>query len=307
MYAPIVLFAFNRLEPLKRCVASLIENIEAAKSDLIVYVDGPRFNREGETEMVKSVREYVKSINGFKTIETHFSEDNKGLGVSVIAGVTDVINKYGKAIVVEDDLIVSRNFLAYMNRGIDQYEHNNEVWSICGFGLKVKTSKNYNYDAYFCPRSSSWGWATWKDRWNACDWELREWSMVECNAKAFNHWGGSDCFGMLRGWKEGRNQSWAIRFCYNQFVHNGLSLFPTVSKIYNAGFDGNGTNCKHFNRYKFIFDTTTGITFKFPNDIVVKRKMSRQFLGYYSIPIRIYSRLMNMYYSFRLKFVDKNE
>ena len=253
-YAPIVIFAFNRLEPLKRCVASLLQNSEAAESDLFVYVDGPRAQKEGEAEKVEAVREFVKTITGFKSVTYHFSEVNKKLGPSIIAGVTEVINQYGRAIVIEDDLIACKNMLAFVNQGLKQYEKVQEVFSISAYTNRVKIPKDYPYDAYFCPRSTSWGWATWKDRWDSVDWELKNWSAVEQNAKAFNRWGGSDCFGMLKAWHEGRNQSWAIRFCYNQFVQDKQSLFPIISKIDNEGFDGSGTNCQQYNRFKFELD-----------------------------------------------------
>lgn len=301
MYAPIIIFAFNRLEPLKRCVASLLANSEAAESDLIVYVDGPRASKEGETEKVMAVREYVKTITGFKTVTYHFSEKNKKLGPSIIAGVMEVMNQYGRAIVIEDDLIVSKNMLAFVNQGLEQYEMVQDVFSISAYTNIVKIPKDYPYDAYFCPRSTSWGWATWKDRWDSVNWELKDWGKVEQNAKAFNRWGGSDCFGMLKAWHEGRNQSWAIRFCYNQFVQGKHSLFPIVSKIDNEGFDGSGTNCKQWSRYKFELDKTDNKTFSLPEDTVQNKKLRKEFLSYYSIPIRIYSRLMYMYYDFKNK------
>lgn len=46
-YAPIVVFAFNRLDVLKACIDSLLSNSEVSESDLIVYVDGPREGRGG--------------------------------------------------------------------------------------------------------------------------------------------------------------------------------------------------------------------------------------------------------------------
>jgi len=297
MYAPIVLFAFNRLELLKACVASLLNNTEAAETDLIVFVDGPRANKEGEVEKVDAVRQFVSGITGFKSLETHFSEDNKGLGPSIIDGVTDVINRYGKAIVIEDDLIASRNMLAYVNQGLDKYKKNPEVFSICAYSNRVQAPKEYAYDAYFAPRSSSWGWATWKDRWMSCDWELKDWDSVEKNTKAFTRWGGSDCFGMLKGWKDGRNKSWAIRFCYNQFVQNKVSLFPLVSKIDNEGFDGSGTNCTVYNRFKFDFDESENKEFRMPDSFEMNSQLRKESMKYHSIGIRIFSKLMNIYYS----------
>ena len=296
MYAPIVVFAFNRLDALRNTICSLSINPEAKDSDLFVYVDGPRLDKEGEVEKVNAVREYVKTISGFKSLTYHFSDHNKKLGPSIIAGVTEVINQYGRIIVIEDDLLVSNNMLAYMNLGLDRFEKEPGVFSISAYSNQVRVPKEYKYDAYFGPRSSSWGWATWKDRWDTVDWELQDWSEVERRGELFNHWGGSDCYGMLRAWKEGRNQSWAIRFCYSQFVQNKHSLFPILSKIDNKGFDGDGTNCKKWSRFKFVFDNTNKRSFIFPNEITTVKSIVNSALSYHSIWIRIYSRIMYFFY-----------
>lgn len=196
-YTPVILFAFNRPERLKAIIESLLQNEEAKHSVLYVFVDGPRFQRKGEVESVEKVRDYVKSITGVKEVHYKFAVQNKGLGNSVIKGVTEVINRYGKAIVLEDDLILAPNFLFFMNQGLDKYKDEKSVFSICGYSNKVKVPKDYSYDTYFCTRSSSWGWATWADRWNSVDWELENFDKYHILKKEFNRWGGSDCWKML--------------------------------------------------------------------------------------------------------------
>lgn len=297
-FAPIVLFAYNRIESLKTCIASILLNNEASESDLVVYVDGPRKDIDGDNLKVEVVREYVKSITGFRSLTYHFSDNNKKLGPSIIAGVTDVIMQFGRAIVLEDDLVVSKNFLSFMNQGLDLYEKNIKVFSVCGYTNVVKIPTHYAYDAFFCPRSSSWGWATWVDRWNSCDWGIDDWSRAEQSSSDFNKWGGSDCFGMLRAWKEGRNHSWAIRFCYNQFLQDKYSLFPIMSHVGNEGLVGEGTNSKQWNRYKYKLDISDNKVFRFPVELKLNKRILRSFLSYYSIPIRIYSKLMYMFFSF---------
>jgi len=296
MNAPIVIFAFNRVEPLKQCVESLLRNREAADSPLIVFVDGPRDGRDDDKPKVDAVRQYASTIQGFLSVELRFSEKNKKLGPSIIAGVTDVINEYGRAIVVEDDLVLGSNFLSFINQGLDLYQNRPEVFSVCGYTNKVKMPSGYAYDAYFCPRSSSWGWATWKDRWNSCDWQLEEWETVKRRSAAFNRWGGSDCFHMLKEWKEGGNQSWAIRFCYNEFAQGKLSLFPAVSHVQNNGFDGEGTNCKKWSRFESVFDTSDYKTFRFPDNVAVNKSLRRQSLKYHSLYARAFSKLMYLIY-----------
>lgn len=294
MNAPIVLFAFNRLDAVKRTVESLLMNSEAKESDLYVFVDGPRTHVPADRDKVVAVQEYVKTIQGFGKLTHVFSKENKGLGASVIAGVTRVIRQYGKAIIVEDDLYCGKNFLAYMNQGLERYVAKKEVFSVCGYTNRVKRPRNYNYDAYACVRSSSWGWGTWSDRWESVDWMLTDWAACEAQAKAFDRWGGSDCFGMLRDWHEGKNQSWAIRFCYGQFVQKKVSMFPLVSKVANEGFDGQGTNCKGWSRFKYDFDSSENKDFQWPDAMDMNKQLLKSAVSYHSIYRRIYSRIMNI-------------
>jgi hypothetical protein len=291
-YAPIILFAFNRPDAIRRTVESLKRNTEASESDLFVFVDGPRESCPSDVDNVHRVKEYVNTITGFSNVERKFSETNRGLALSVITGVSDVINRYGRAIVLEDDLILSDNCLSFLNQGLDMYEEKHEVFSVCAYTNKVNIPKNYNDDAYFCVRSSSWGWATWADRWNSVDWELNDWAKYVGMKDAFNKWGGSDCFGMLQGWRNGLNKSWAIRFCFAQFLQQKLSLFPVISKISNEGFDGEGTNCKKYNRFKCVFDKTSNKTFIFPVGVVLNSQLYKSALSYHSIPKRIWSKIM---------------
>ena len=292
-FAPIVVFGFNRLQALKSTISSLLQNEEAKHSDLFVFVDGARKEKKGEADRVRAVQDYVRTIRGFKSLQYRFSEKNQGLATSIITGVLRVIDKYGKVIVLEDDLVVMPNFLNYMNQGLDFYEKNQAVMSVCGHSCKVKTPNDYPYDAYFLTRSSSWGWGTLKDRWELVDWDLKDWDAVMSHRKAFVKSQGSDVYKMLRDWKLGKNHSWAIRFCYAQFVLNKLSVVPNRSLVKNEGFDGDGTNCKGYSRFKLeLNESKEQLIFKFPTTVRLNRSLYKQALWYHSVPLRIWSRIM---------------
>ncbi len=290
--SPIVVFAFNRLHPLMATINSLLANPEVSESDLYVFVDGAREGLPEEAEAVNEVRKFVKSIKGFKSVTFKFSDANRGLGPSIISGVSEVIGRYGTAIVLEDDLTVQPNFLKFMNEGLTMYRDCNKVWSICGYTNKVSIPKDYHYDAYFSTRSSSWGWATWADRWDSVDWTFNQWEKWKGLAGSFNNWGGSDCFGMLSSCREGKNKSWAIRFCFNQFLQDKISIFPIKSLVTNNGFDGNGTNCRRWSRFKYELMPYDIKRFRMPTDIVIDSKIHNSALRYHSIPLRILSRIM---------------
>lgn len=296
MYAPIIIFAFNRETSLKGTIQSLLQNSEASESDLFIYVDGPRIIKQGEAKKVESVRKYVQTITGFKSVTHVFSEKNKGLAASVIQGVSEVICQYGRAIVVEDDLVVTPNFLSFMNQGLERYEDENRVFSICGYSNKVKVPAGYLADSYLCTRSSSWGWGTWKDRWESVDWDLRDWNTCRKHSKEFNRWGGSDCWKMLNDWHEGRNQSWAIRFCFAQFLQDKTALFPVKSLVQNDGFNGEGTNCKKWNRFRSEPDRSGKKVFTWPDDTMMNLHLWKQAKSYHGLCIRIWSRLMYLIY-----------
>lgn len=290
--SPIIIFAFNRPDALTITINALLQNPEARKSDLFVFVDGPRDNKDGEREKVDAVRKIATAIQGFKSVECIFSNTNNGLGPSIINGVNNIITKYGRVIVIEDDLIVQPNFLAFINKALNQYENNKMVWSICGYTNKIVPPKHHDKDAYFCTRSSSWGWGTWADRWQSVDWSFTHWEEWTKYKTKFNRWGGSDCFGMLRGCKEGRNKSWAIRFCFAQFLQDKLSLFPIKSLVNNNGFNGEGTNCKKYSRFKFELMPPGKNKFILPSKIELDKSIHRQALRYHSILIRLWSRVM---------------
>lgn len=292
-YAPIVIFAFNRPQALKECIRALLSNPEAAESDLFVFIDGPRPGR-GEEGKVDAVKAYAGTICGFRSVEVKAADTNKGLGPSVIDGISAVIERYGRVIVVEDDLVVSRHFLAFINAGLEKYQQEQKVFSICGCSHKVTRPEGYSGDAYFCHRSNSCGWGTWKDRWDSCDWELKDWESVRRKGHAFNRWGGSDCFKLLKDWKEGRNKSWAIRFCYSEFIQGKVSLFPLKTLVINIGFDGEGTNCRKWSRFKYEPDLRDSAYFVFPDTVSVNKSLLRQNLHYHSLILRAYSRIMYM-------------
>lgn len=130
MLAPIVIFAFNRPEALQKLLDSLRMNSFYEESDKYIFIDGPRCEEDKAKvdEVVTIARKVASNIS--------ISPVNRGLGNSIIAGVSTIIAEYGKAIVLEDDLICAPNFLSYMNQALDFYENDNKIISICGYGLK---------------------------------------------------------------------------------------------------------------------------------------------------------------------------
>ena len=246
--APIILFVYNRPWHTQQTVEALQKNDLALESDLYIFADGSKKDAtEEQKEKIQQVRKYIHNISGFKSVTIFEKEKNCGLANSVIAGTTEIINKFGKVIVVEDDLVTSKYFLKFMNEALDFFENNERIFSVSGYAYPAKTMeipRNYKHDIYLSYRHGSWGWGTWQNRWNSVDWKVSDFNDFSQNAdfqKTFNR-GGADMSGMLKDQMEGKIDSWAIRFDYSLFKQNKFNIRPVKSLVNNVGLDNSGTH-----------------------------------------------------------------
>ena len=288
--APVCLFVFKRLDVTKQVIASLQKNKLAAQSHLYIFSDAAA--KEDDKQAVDEVRSFITTIDGFASVTLHLAKENKGLANSIIAGVTEVLNMNGKAIVLEDDLLVSDNFLNFMNDALNWYKDDEKLFAVCGYTVPIHTKENL--DVYFTGRGSSWGWATWKNRWEKIDWAMKDYNAFtkdKAAQKRFNH-NGSDLTKLLRLQMEGKRNSWAIRWGYAQFKLNAYTVFPIVSKVANDGFGGNATHTAglHKSRFSTVLDTSGKTNFSFVPPYI-HPKIFRQFTDTYSLKTRILYKL----------------
>jgi hypothetical protein len=231
MLAPIVLFAYNRPLHTRNILDSLSNNLEAINSDLIIYCDGAKKEAKADQiEKIEQVRLIAKNENRFKSVSVIEQKSNKGLANSIIDGVTEVVNKYGKLIVLEDDLITSPYFLKFMNDALDIYFEDEKVISIGSCNYFANDEKISS--TLFMPVVDCLGWATWQNRWQLFEPDseklLRE--IQENNiAQKFNLYGCFNFTGMLKQQIDGKVNSWAIRWTATSFLHNKLTLYPNPS------------------------------------------------------------------------------
>lgn len=231
MLSPIVLFAYNRPISTANLLNSLAANSESRDSLLYIFCDGPKSNAsEDECERISKVRLLVKMESRFKEIIIFESCVNKGLAKSVLEGVTKVINQHGKVIVVEDDLIVSKFFLLYMNDSLDRYETQKRVGQIGACNFFACDSRFPK--TFFTAIPDCLGWATWADRWEAFDTDplaLLQKLQKSGLTNRFNVYDSYDMMKMLEMQIEGKVDSWAIRWQAVCVLNNWLTLYPNPS------------------------------------------------------------------------------
>lgn len=243
--APIALFVYNRLESLQATVESLAKNDLSAQSDLFIFADGPKASDNPES--IRQVRQYIRSIQGFRSVTIQEREHNVGLARAIIEGVTWVIAVAGQVIVLEDDLVSSPFFLKYMNEALKFYEKDERVISIHSYVFPVD---DVLPETFFLRGTDCWGWATW----------ARGWSLFEADGqkllteitrrklrRQFDFGGTFPYTRMLEQQIEGKNDSWAIRWYASAFLAGKLTLYPGQSLTYNVG--DFGTHCSALDSY----------------------------------------------------------
>ena len=251
--APVIVFNYNRPDHSQQVWDSLAKNQFAAETELYLYCDGPKSNTSDEMRqriatLHEQARQYAIDApkqDKFKAVHVVCANQNKGLANSIIDGVTEVINKHGRVIVLEDDLLTSPYFLKYMNTALDKYESYPAVFSISANRPPVKKMAipaDYPYDVFVSLRPFSTGWATWKDKWNRIDWSLdylEDFLKHPEQIEAFNR-GGDDMTEMLCLQRDHKIDSWAIRYSFQHFYHHAVAILPCVPYVDNIGFDGSG-------------------------------------------------------------------
>lgn len=240
-YAPILLFVYNRPEHVRRNIQALLKNELAAESELFIYSDAAK--DETSQAAVKEVRTFIRSIQGFKKITIIERAENWGLARSIIDGVTTLINRYGRVIVLEDDLVVAPHFLQFMNDALETYRDEERVGHIqaCDF-----THDPSLPDTFLIKWTGSWGWGTWDRAWKHFNADGKV-LLAELESRkltyTFDFNGKYGYTRMLRRQIKGKNNSWAIRWNALLFLKDILSLNVGKSLVQNEGFDGSGTNC----------------------------------------------------------------
>lgn len=240
-YAPVLLFVYNRPAHTRQLLDSLRRNDLAAESELYIYSDCHRSDKDKEA--VEEVRRLVRKAEGFGKVTVIERSENWGLARNIIDGVTVQVKAYGKVIVLEDDLIVSPYFLRFMNEALEVYKDEERVGHIqaCDFTGDPSLS-----DTFLIKFTGSWGWATWDRAWkyfNPDGKTLLHQLQRRRLTRRFDFNGKYGFTRMLRRQTEGKNNSWAIRWNASLFLEDILSLNVGRSLVRNAGFDGSGTHC----------------------------------------------------------------
>lgn len=242
IYAPIALFVYNRPDHIRRTINSLRQNKLANNTALTIFSDAPK--SETQVDAVREVRKYVREIEGFKSVTIVERETNLGLARSIIDGVTSIVSKCGRIIVLEDDLEISPYFLSYMNDALDVYEKEERVMHVSGYMFPIDNSSLL--ETFFLRPTSCWGWATWDRAWKHFNKDVKVLltGFTEQDIYSFNMDDTYDYWEQVVQNEAGVINTWAVFWYASVFRVGGLCLHPARSLIKNIGHDDTGEHCR---------------------------------------------------------------
>jgi hypothetical protein len=257
--APIALFVYNRPEHTRRTIKFLQQNLLADESRLFIFSDAAKDS--SQQVFVNEVRDIIKQVDGFKSVELIERKTNLGLAESIIDGVSMLVSEYGKVIVFEDDLISSAYTLQYFNDALVRYQNEEKVMHIGAYMYPLKAE---NLPETFLYRAAtSWGWATWDRAWKDFEPDINK-IIDRFDRKKrleFSIDGTMNFWKQIIEFKSGRNNSWAIRWYASIFLKGGLTLNPSKSLINNIGHDGSGIHSGLNDIYHVIINPLPVTTF----------------------------------------------
>lgn len=214
------------------------QNLLADESRLFIFSDAAK--DPSQQVLVDEVRDIIRLVDGFKSVELIEREINLGLAESIIDGVSMLVSEYSKVIVFEDDLISSSYTLQYFNDALIRYQNEKKVMHIGAYMYPLK-AENLP-ETFFYRAATSWGWATWERAWKDFEPDINKIiSRFDSKKKhEFSIEGTMNFWKQIIEFKRGRNNSWAIRWYASIFLNGGLTLNPSKSLINNIGHDGSG-------------------------------------------------------------------
>lgn len=257
-FAPIALFVYKRPDHTKKVLDALAKCKESRYSKLYVFSDGPTDESSyEEIKNIKIIRDFIKIENRFLNTELFFSEFNKGCSKSIIDGIDFVIAKHGKIIVLEDDIIVSNAFLAYMNFCLNYFKDEQKIASVNAFSYNIPNLPKY----YFLKGGDCWGWGTWKRGWDLFNPDASKLFEENKNTGLLDKWETGNLVNTLKSAILYPDKIWDIQWSLSLYLNDKLSIWPGKSYLYNIGYDGTGTNIMLDISKQFLFNPKLNKTF----------------------------------------------
>ncbi|MFC4213183.1 glycosyltransferase family A protein [Pedobacter lithocola] len=286
-------FCYNRVSKLKRCIEALLKNPECKNMDIVFFSDGPKIG--SDDTHIKEVRHYIDNLDGFKNIIKHYREHNLSTGPNFRTGLTFLSENYERFIIVEDDLIVSSNYLKFLIDALEFYKDDQSVFCVTAYVFPIK-APNYIYDTIVYKRFCSYGWGGWGNRFTNIIWDENDLNNLMNNSPRFKkrlNAEGFDLVRMLKKQIKGTISTWDIQMQTHVAENRLKVIYPKLSKVSNIGFDEESTNTSGVNYLVTPIDDGAQRNFKFSPATNIVAELQSQIKAPYAYHTLVIRKLKN--------------
>lgn len=253
-YAPIYIPTLCRDRHFIIGVESLKKNGWAKYTEVYIALDYPA--KESHWEGYRKICDYLDRgdfsvFAGFHVIKR---PENIGSLANIDSTRDMLTEKYDRWIMAEDDIEFAPVFLEYMNKCLDLYEDDPDVFAVNGYTYPVSYihSEGSNVIKQYAS-VSEWGIGYWKDKYLAAQHKVE-------NGFLRDSFKSADQSGILDGMVKSRRYDY-INYAlsgnddplYTHMTDISMGIYcnltekcvisPVISKTRNHGFDGSGLYC----------------------------------------------------------------
>jgi hypothetical protein len=280
-YAPVIILVLDRFNHFKACFESLEKCVFAEHTDVYIALDYPPSNkyRAGWLKVSDYLEKKVEQ-NIFKKLI--IVKRDRNFGVRFPDGnfssiISDLQHKYETYIILEDDNILSPNFLVYINKGLEKFRDDDRISLVCGYNYPMDFPQSYKNNFYISKHLSSWGYGTWfsKEKHINKYYNLNFLKNLLKDKKSFEKlmkYRPSTVYSIINMIKNNTIYGDSAIGSY-LCLEDKYCLFPTISKVKNIGVDGTGVNAKSSSEpqksYYLNQNVDNSSVFEFSDDIFI--------------------------------------
>ena len=159
-FAPVLLTVYTRLEHFIKTINALQQNSLSKFTDLYIASDAPSAHKD--SEMVSKVRVFARSIKGFKSVTLIERNINFGVQENYFDAVKIIFSKSERVIFLQDDVLVGKEFLRFINDGLNKYNAEPSVVGICGY--LPPCADNIRASPFFLHERAPYGFGMWRHK-----------------------------------------------------------------------------------------------------------------------------------------------
>jgi hypothetical protein len=279
---PVLFLIFNREDTTQK----VFEAIRLQKPKyLFVAADGPRKNKEGETEKCRRVRELIQ-VDWDCELKTLFRAENLGCKTAVSEAITWFFDQVEQGIILEDDCLPDPSFFLYCEELLDRYKDDTRIGHIGGnCFLPGIIQEDLSYD--FCSFAHIWGWASWRRVWKNYDVNLSYWTKYKNNRDKID-----DLFNSMREKtyfssfisdtlsEKKKINTWDTQYQFSLRTQSQLSIYPAVNLVTNIGLDSETATHTKGNNHKLLIPASAiQLPLKHPQYIMRNKKIDNLTIG----------------------------